>query len=56
MKTREPAAEPSEAAIKRKPYTAPRIEESGQFEHLVLVCAKSLGNPNPACESGNMSP
>lgn len=24
----------------RKPYTAPRIEESGRFEHLVLMCAK----------------
>jgi hypothetical protein len=32
------SAMPPETAIERKPYKAPRIEESGQFEHLVLSC------------------
>lgn len=50
MKTHEPAVEPSEpAAIERRPYTAPRIEETGRFEHLVLSCGKSAGNPLDEC-------
>jgi hypothetical protein len=38
------SAMPPETAIERKPYKAPRIEESGQFEHLVLSCGLT---PNP---------
>jgi hypothetical protein len=42
-----PSSEPSAG---RRPYTPPRIEESGRFEHMVLTCAfattQSNCNPN----------
>jgi hypothetical protein len=38
------AAEPQG---ERKPYEKPRIEESGQFEHLVLTCGFRPGQPGP---------
>lgn len=40
MNKPEPSTQPPESNPDRKPYTAPRIEESGQFEHLVLTCGK----------------
>jgi hypothetical protein len=52
MKKPEGAAQPPESNTKRKPYTPPRIEESGQFEHLVLTCAKVSGGPPPCALPG----
>lgn len=36
----------------RKPYTEPRIEESGRFEHMVLDCSLAEG---PECSEGEFS-
>lgn len=55
MEKREPAAEP-QPNVERKPYSAPRIEESGSFEHLVLACGKIPGAPGPCRGSGATSP
>jgi hypothetical protein len=30
------------AAAPRRPYVTPRVEESAEFEHLVLTCTRSL--------------
>ena len=37
---------------KRRPYTPPRIEESGSFEHLVLSCAFAVSPPTLNCTRG----
>lgn len=37
--------EPQSEDRARKPYAAPRIEESGRFEHLVLGCGHLTGAP-----------
>lgn len=42
MEKRDPAAQPPEPNTERKPYTPPRIEESGQFEDLVLACGRTV--------------
>jgi hypothetical protein len=56
MEKIESAEQPREPAVERKPYHSPRIEESGQFEHLVLACTKALDGPDPACDGGGASP
>ena len=35
--------QPDAASTERKPYEAPRIEESARFEHLVLTCSRTMG-------------
>jgi hypothetical protein len=34
--------------LARRPYEAPRIEESGAFERLVLACVRTA-TPPPTC-------
>jgi hypothetical protein len=46
---------PTPETPQRRPYTAPRIEESGCFEHLVLTCAFGATRPSPpSCTSGGV--
>lgn len=40
----QPGDEQAPETRKRRPYTPPRIEESGAFEHLVLTCGFAAGN------------
>ena len=49
----EPEDTSTAAVPERKPYQAPRIEESGEFEHLVLACVRLEGSGDIDCE---MSP
>ena len=35
----------SESKVKRKVYEAPRVEESGTFQQLVLACGTLPGTP-----------
>lgn len=37
------------AASDRRPYTAPRVLESAQFETLALQCGKNDPDTNPDC-------
>lgn len=37
--TLEPKADPTTPSGPRRPYSPPRIEESGRFEQLVLRCS-----------------
>jgi tRNA G37 N-methylase TrmD len=51
--------EPADTSIasvpERKPYRAPRIEESGEFEHLVLACGRLEGEGDFPCASNPKS-
>jgi hypothetical protein len=40
----------------RRRYEAPRIEESGAFERLVLACGHTPGSGTPACTPRRGSP
>lgn len=51
----EPAGQPPEPAVERKPYNSPRIEESGQFEHLILGCGRNDTNPDEDCAADPFS-
>jgi len=42
MQTAEDDKQPDAASQERKPYQAPRIEESARFEHLVLSCSRTV--------------
>jgi len=47
--TPESPEEQQESTLERKPYSPPRIEESGRFEHLTLACAMDAGGVPPEC-------
>ncbi|HKP56790.1 MAG TPA: hypothetical protein VJV78_08720 [Polyangiales bacterium] len=42
--------QPESESRERKPYTAPRIEESARFEHLVLACL--MNSSSSECVDG----
>jgi hypothetical protein len=49
LEPKETSTAPATQVRERKPYRAPRIEESGQFEHLVLTCGHVMGGPQMGC-------
>ena len=48
------ANQPQPEPPKRKPYVPPAVEESGEFQRLVLACARVPG-PDPFCEEDPFS-
>lgn len=42
-----PDDDPKPPARERKPYVAPAIEETSNFETLALACTQSVGNCQP---------
>jgi hypothetical protein len=41
--TADQTASPSESKPRRRPYEAPAIEETAEFETLALTCAQNVG-------------